>query len=78
MDLCGAAAVLIRVWIEDSQPLAGTAAIEGGEPLPSTGGWNCSGWSRNLSPQALPITEIRTRPRELMGESQARIQADRR
>jgi len=25
--------VLIRVWIEDSQPLAGTAAIEGGEPL---------------------------------------------
>ncbi len=33
MDLWGAAAVLVRVWIEDSQPLAGTAAIEGGEPL---------------------------------------------
>jgi hypothetical protein len=25
--------VLISVWIEASQPLAGTAAIEGGEPL---------------------------------------------
>jgi hypothetical protein len=25
--------VLIRVWIEDTQPLAGTAAAEGGEPL---------------------------------------------
>jgi hypothetical protein len=24
----GTAAVLIRVWIEDSQPLAGTAAID--------------------------------------------------
>jgi hypothetical protein len=33
MNLWGAAAVLIRVWIEGSQPLAGTAAIEGGEPL---------------------------------------------
>jgi hypothetical protein len=33
MDLWRAAAVLIRVWIEGSQPLAGTAAIEGGEPL---------------------------------------------
>ena len=29
----GAAAVLIHVWIEGSQPLAGTAAIEGGDPL---------------------------------------------
>jgi hypothetical protein len=28
-----AAAVLIRLWIQDSQPLAGTAATEGGEPL---------------------------------------------
>jgi hypothetical protein len=27
------AAVLIRLWIEGSQPLAGTAATEGGEPL---------------------------------------------
>jgi hypothetical protein len=25
--------MLIRVWIEGSQPLAGTAAIEGSEPL---------------------------------------------
>jgi hypothetical protein len=25
--------VLISVWIEASQPLSGTAAIEGGEPL---------------------------------------------
>jgi hypothetical protein len=25
--------VLIHVWIEGSQPLAGTAAIEGSEPL---------------------------------------------
>jgi hypothetical protein len=25
--------MLIRVWIEGSQPLAGTAAVEGGEPL---------------------------------------------
>jgi hypothetical protein len=25
--------VLISVWIEASQPLAGTATIEGGEPL---------------------------------------------
>jgi hypothetical protein len=33
MDLSGAAAVLIRIWIEGSQPLAGTAAIEGGEQL---------------------------------------------
>jgi hypothetical protein len=33
MDLWRAAAVLIRVWIEGSQPLAGTAAIERGEPL---------------------------------------------
>ena len=29
----GSAAMLIRVWIEGSQPLAGTAAVEGGEPL---------------------------------------------
>ena len=28
-----AAAVLIRLWIESSQPLAGTAATEGSEPL---------------------------------------------
>jgi hypothetical protein len=28
-----AAAVLIRLWIEGSQPLAGTAATEGSEPL---------------------------------------------
>jgi hypothetical protein len=33
MDLSGAAAVLIRIWIEGSQPLAGTAAAEGGEHL---------------------------------------------
>ena len=33
MDLWGAAAVLIRIWIEGGQPLAGTAAVEGGEPL---------------------------------------------
>jgi hypothetical protein len=33
MDPLGAAAVLIRLWIEGSQPLAGTAAIEGGEAL---------------------------------------------
>jgi hypothetical protein len=33
MDLSGASAVLIRIWIEGSQPLAGTAAIEEGEPL---------------------------------------------
>jgi hypothetical protein len=33
MNHWGAAAVLIRVWIEGSQPLAGTAAIEGDEPL---------------------------------------------
>jgi hypothetical protein len=33
MDLWGAAVVLIRVWIEGIQPLAGTAAVEGGEPL---------------------------------------------
>jgi hypothetical protein len=32
LDLWGAAAVLIRVWIEGSQPLAGTTAIEGGKP----------------------------------------------
>jgi hypothetical protein len=25
--------VLIRVWIEDTQPLTGTAAAEGGDPL---------------------------------------------
>ena len=25
--------MLIRVWIEDTQPLAGTAATEGSEPL---------------------------------------------
>jgi hypothetical protein len=25
--------VLIRIWIECTQPLAGTAATEGGEPL---------------------------------------------
>ena len=25
--------LLIRVWIERAQPLAGTAAVEGGEPL---------------------------------------------
>jgi hypothetical protein len=28
-----AAAVLIRVWIEGTQPLAGTAATKGSEPL---------------------------------------------
>jgi hypothetical protein len=33
-----AAAVLIRLWIEGSQPLAGTAATEGSEP-PRFGGW---------------------------------------
>jgi hypothetical protein len=33
MNLSGAAAMLIRVWIEGSQPLAGTAAVEGREPL---------------------------------------------
>jgi hypothetical protein len=32
-----AAAVLIRVWIEGTQPLAGTAATEGSEPLPFDG-----------------------------------------
>jgi hypothetical protein len=32
-----AAAVLIRLWIQGSQPLAGTAATEGGEPLPFEG-----------------------------------------
>jgi hypothetical protein len=30
---CEAAAVLIRLWVEGSQPLAGTAATEGSEPL---------------------------------------------
>ena len=33
MDLWAAAAVLIHVWIEGSQPLAGTAASRGGDPL---------------------------------------------
>jgi hypothetical protein len=31
--LLEAAAVLIRIWIERVQPLAGTAATEGGAPL---------------------------------------------
>ena len=31
--------MLISVWIERSQPLAGTAAIEGGEPLRFDGRW---------------------------------------
>jgi hypothetical protein len=31
------AAVLIRIWIERGQPLAGTAALEGREPLPFDG-----------------------------------------
>ena len=29
--------VLIRVWIERAEPLAGTAAVEGAEPLPFQG-----------------------------------------
>ena len=29
--------VLIRVWIERADPLAGTAAVEDGEPLPFQG-----------------------------------------
>jgi hypothetical protein len=33
VDLSGAAAVLMRVWIEGSQPLAGAGAVEGGEAL---------------------------------------------
>lgn len=32
-DPLEATAVLIRIWIEGRQPLAGTAAIEGSEPL---------------------------------------------
>jgi hypothetical protein len=29
--------VLIRVWIDRADPLAGTAAVEGAEPLPFQG-----------------------------------------
>jgi hypothetical protein len=38
-----AAAILILMWIEGSQPLAGTAAIEGREPL------HFDGWLELLS-----------------------------
>jgi hypothetical protein len=53
--------MLILMWIAGSQPLAGTAAIEGREPL------HFDGWLELLSVvselvAAGPLAETRTRP----------------
>ena len=62
----GAAAVLIHVWIEGSQPLLGRRQSREATRCASTGGWNCSGSSPNWSPRTPSVGQIRARPREPM------------
>ena len=70
--------MLIRIWIEGSQPLAGTAATKGSEPLRFDGWLELLRVVSELVAAAPPMTKMRTRPREPMRGSQTRMQAEQR